>query len=98
MKVLESQNNMLIFCSLAMNQSSWIWKLCSDAAHPYSKRRGEGITVGPNLLKYYETMEGPQKGALNIEWAQSDLGYQPNYAPFQGLMKYVESLRPPRGF
>jgi hypothetical protein len=81
-----------------MNQSSRVWKLYADAAHHFSKRRGEEITVGPGLLKYYETVEAPQKGALNIEWAQSDSGYQPNYPPFQGLRKYVESLRPSRGF
>jgi nucleoside-diphosphate-sugar epimerase len=55
------------------------------------------ITVGPGLLKYYKTVEGPQKGALNIQRAQSELGYQPQYDLFEGLMKYVDSLRASKG-
>ena len=58
---------------------------------------GPKITVGPGLLKYSESVEGPQKGALNIQRAQSELGFQPQYDLFRGLTLYVESLRALRG-
>jgi len=51
------------------------------------------ITVGPGLLPYFEGVEGPQKGALNIHRAQSELGYQPHYDLFEGLKRYVNSIR-----
>ena len=51
------------------------------------------ITVGPGLLPYSEGIEGPQKGALNIHRAQSELGYQPHYDLFEGLKRYVNSIR-----
>jgi len=54
---------------------------------------GPKISVGPGLIEYYEGVEGPQKGALNIQRAQSELGYQPQYDLFEGLKRYVNSIR-----
>jgi nucleoside-diphosphate-sugar epimerase len=54
---------------------------------------GPNVTVGPGLLKYAERVDAPQKGALDIRRAQSELGYQPQYNLFEGLKKYADSLR-----
>jgi UDP-glucose 4-epimerase len=54
---------------------------------------GAEIDVGPGLLKYSEKVDAPQKGALDIQRAQSELGYQPQYGLFEGLEKYADHLR-----
>jgi len=54
---------------------------------------GAKITVGPGLLRYADGVDAPQKGALSIQRAQSELGYQPQYDLFEGLKKYADSLR-----
>ena len=87
------------------NSKSRIFNIASGRAYTFKEMArmieeiipGPKITVGPGLLKYYKTVEGPQKGALNIQRAQSELGYQPQYDLFKGLIKYVESLRASKG-
>ena len=87
------------------NLKSGIFNIASGKAYTFSEMArmveeiipGPKITVGPGLLKYYATVEGPQKGALNIQRAQSELGYQPHYDLFPGLINYVESLRAAKG-
>lgn len=54
---------------------------------------GAKISVGPGLLKYADGVCAPQKGALSIRRAQSELGYQPEYDLFEGLQKYADSMR-----
>jgi len=54
---------------------------------------GAKISVGPGLLTYADGVSAPQKGALSIRRAQSELGYQPKYDLFEGLKKYADSLR-----
>jgi nucleoside-diphosphate-sugar epimerase len=54
---------------------------------------GADITVGSGLLEYADGMDAPQKGALSIRRAQSELGYQPKYDLFEGLKKYADILR-----
>jgi nucleoside-diphosphate-sugar epimerase len=54
---------------------------------------GAKISVGPGLLAYAKGVSAPQKGALSIERARSELGYQPQYDLFEGLKKYADSLR-----
>ena len=87
------------------NSKSRIFNIASGRAYTFKEMArmveeiipGPKIIVGPGLLKYYETVEGPQKVALNIQRAQSELGYQPQYDLFKGLIKYVESLRASKG-
>ena len=87
------------------NPKSRVFNIASGKAYTFSQMArmveeivpGPKISVGPGLMKYSETVEGPQKGALNIQRAQSELGYQPQYDLFKGLIKYVESLRASRG-
>lgn len=54
---------------------------------------GAKISVGPGLLKYADGVDAPQKGALSIQRAQSELGYHPRYDLFEGLRKYADSFR-----
>jgi len=87
------------------NCKSRIFNIASGKAYTFKEMArmveeiipGPKITVGPGLLKYSETVEGPQKGALSIQRAQSELGYQPKYDLFEGLIKYVESLKASKG-
>ena len=87
------------------NPKSRVFNIASGKAYTFSQMArmveeivpGPKISVGPGLMKYSETVEGPQKGALNIQRAQSELGYQPQYDLFKGLIKYVESLRASKG-
>jgi len=58
---------------------------------------GVEITVGSGLLEYAEGIDAPQKGALSIKRAQSELGYQPKYHLYNGLAKYADSIREGRG-
>jgi len=52
---------------------------------------GARITIGPGLLKHTDRVDAPQKGALDIERARSELGYQPRYDLFKGLQEYVDA-------
>jgi nucleoside-diphosphate-sugar epimerase len=87
------------------NLKSRIFNIASGKAYTFQEMArmveeiipGPKITVGPGLLKYYEGVEGPQKGALNIQRAQFELGFQPQYDLFRGLINYVESLRASEG-
>ncbi len=87
------------------NLKSRVFNIASGKAHTFKEMAqmveeiipGPKITVGPGLLKYDEAVEGPQKGALNIQRAQAELGFQPQYDLFRGLAKYVESLRTSKG-
>ena len=54
---------------------------------------GPKISVGPGLLRQAETAEGEQKGALDIRRAQSQLGYQPKYDLYDGLVEYTNALK-----
>jgi UDP-glucose 4-epimerase len=54
---------------------------------------GPKISVGPGLLRQSTLVEGQQKGALDIRRAQSELGYQPQYDLYDGLVKYTEALK-----
>jgi len=60
------------------------------------------IEVGPGLLYYMgapikEGCEMPQKGALNIERAKQDLGYNPENDLETGLRKYVGWFKKSKG-
>ena len=54
---------------------------------------GSKIAVVPGLLRYADGVDAPQKGALSIQRAQSELEYHPRYDLFEGLRKYADSLR-----
>ncbi len=54
---------------------------------------GSKISMGPGLFKYVDGVSAPQKGALSIRRAQSELGYQPKYDLCEDLKKYADSLR-----
>ena len=54
---------------------------------------GPKISVGPGLLKQSAAVEGQQKGALDIRRARSQLGYQPKYDLYDGLVKYTQALK-----
>ena len=54
---------------------------------------GPKISVGPGLLRQSKTVEGQQKGALDVQRAQSQLGYRPEYDLYDGLVKYTQALK-----
>ncbi|MDN5347614.1 MAG: hypothetical protein PWP65_1178 [Clostridia bacterium] len=51
------------------------------------------ITIGPGMLEFAPGFYFPQKGAMDISRAASDLGYQPKFDLRSGLSKYIEHLR-----
>jgi UDP-glucose 4-epimerase len=57
---------------------------------------GANITVGSGLIKQTENLDAPQKGALDIKRAATELGYQPKYGLFEGLKQYVVQLNAER--
>jgi UDP-glucose 4-epimerase len=87
------------------NPKSRVFNIASGKAYTFGEMArmveqmipGVKITVGPGLLKYYEGVEGPQKGALNIQRAQTELGYRPRYDLFEGLNRYKDYLRTSKG-
>ena len=74
-----------------------VFNIASGEAHTYREMArmveeiipGPKITVGPGLLKYAENIDAPQKGALDIQRARTELGYQPKYNLYEGLKQYV---------
>jgi UDP-glucose 4-epimerase len=54
---------------------------------------GAEITVGPGFLKHTQQVDAPRKGALSIERARLELGYEPKYDLFEGLRTYVKSYQ-----
>lgn len=51
---------------------------------------GPKIKLGPGLIKCSENLDAPQKGALDIRRAETELGDKPRYGLFAGLKKYVD--------
>jgi len=80
---------------------SRVFNIASGKAHTFREMGemvgviipGAKITIGPGLMKYSQEASAPQKGALNIERAKSELGYVPRYDLFEGLKKYTEYLK-----
>ena len=80
---------------------SRVFNIASGKAHTFREMGemvgviipGAKITIGPGLMKYSQEVSAPQKGALNIERAKSELGYVPRYDLFEGLKKYTEYLK-----
>jgi UDP-glucose 4-epimerase len=78
-----------------------VFNIASGKAHTFKEMAemvaeiipGSKITVGDGLMKYSDKVYAPQKGALNIERAQRELGYKPQYDLFEGLRKYTDYLR-----
>jgi UDP-glucose 4-epimerase len=85
----------------AVQPKSRVFNIASGRAHTFREMAemvsalipGAKINVGPGLLKYSREVEAPQKGALNVERAKNELGYQPRYDLKEGLEKYVDFLR-----
>ena len=80
---------------------SRIFNIASGQAHTFREMAqmvaeiipGADITVGAGLIKYSPEVSAPQKGALNIDRARKELGYQPRTMLFEGLKKYTEFLK-----
>ena len=80
---------------------SRVFHIASGKAYTYEEMArmveriipGPKISVGPGLLRQSATVEGQQKGALDIRRAQSQLGYQPKYDLYDGLVKYTQALK-----
>lgn len=53
---------------------------------------GTNVEIGPGLLRPDGIHEAPQKGALDISRACSDLGYRPEHDLPGGLRRYAEYL------
>ncbi len=85
----------------AREPQSRIFHIASGQAHTFREMAqmvaeiipGADITVGAGLIKYSPEVSAPQKGALNIDRARKELGYQPRYMLFEGLKKYTDFLR-----
>jgi UDP-glucose 4-epimerase len=80
---------------------SRVFNIASGKAHTFKEMAdmigviipGAKIMVGPGLMRYSADVFAPQKGALNIQRAKSELGYAPQYDLFEGLKKYTEFLK-----
>jgi len=78
---------------------SRVFNIASGKGHTFAETArmveriipGARITIGPGLLKHTGRVDAPQKGALDIERARSELGYQPRYDLFKGLQEYVDA-------
>ena len=85
----------------AKDPQSRVFHIASGQAHTFREMAqmvaelipGADITVGAGLMKYSPEVFAPQKGALNIDRARKELGYQPRYGLFEGLKKYTEFLK-----
>ena len=77
-----------------------VFNIASGEGHTYREMirmiqeiiPGSNITVGSGLIQQSETLDAPQKGALDIKRAKAELGYQPKYGLFEGLKQYVAQL------
>jgi nucleoside-diphosphate-sugar epimerase len=77
-----------------------VFNIASGEGHTYREMirmieeiiPGSDITVGSGLIRQSEDRDAPQKGALDIERARTELGYQPKYGLFEGLKQYVVQL------
>jgi UDP-glucose 4-epimerase len=89
----------------ARQPQSRIFHIASGQAHTFREMAqmvaeiipGADITVGPGLIKYSPDVLAPQKGALNVDRARKELGYQPRTMLFEGLKKYTDFLRKGNG-
>lgn len=78
-----------------------VFNIASGKAYSFSETAamikklipGAEITIGPGFLKHTEQVEAPRKGALSVERARSELGYEPKYDLFEGLRTYLESYQ-----
>jgi UDP-glucose 4-epimerase len=85
----------------AKTPKSRIFNIASGQGHTYSEMArwveeiipGPKISVGPGLIKFSEDLNAPQKGALDIKRAETELGYKPRYGLFEGLKKYADQLK-----
>ncbi len=93
------QGALLAFDAIA--PKSRIFNIASGQGHTYLEMArwveeiipGSKISVGPGLIKFSESLDAPQKGALDIKRAQTELGYKPQYGLFEGLKKYADQLK-----
>ena len=85
----------------AATPKSRIFNIASGQGHTYLEMArwveeiipGPKISVGPGLMKFSEDLDAPQKGALDIKRARTELGYKPRYGLFEGLKKYAAQLK-----
>ena len=85
----------------AISPKSRIFNIASGQGHSYLEMArwvekiipGPKIKVGPGLIKFSENLDAPQKGALDIKRAQTELGYKPLFSLFEGLKKYTDQLQ-----
>ena len=54
---------------------------------------GADIKIGSGMYEFLPGFPSPQKGALDITRARSDLGYKPKYDLRAGIIKYIEHLK-----
>jgi UDP-glucose 4-epimerase len=93
------QGALLVFD--AKNPESRVFNIATGKAYTFKDMAhmveeiipGAKISVGPGLIKYSEGIDAPQKGALSIQRARSELGYQPKYDLLDGLRMYAEYLK-----
>ena len=85
----------------ANSPKSHIFNIASGQGHTYLEMArwveeiipGPKISVGPGLIKFFENLDAPQKGALDIRRAETELGYKPRYGLFDGLKKYADQIK-----
>ncbi len=85
----------------ARKPKSRIFNIASGQGHTYLEMArwveeiipGPRISVGPGRMKFTEELDAPQKGALDIKRAATELGYKPRYDLFEGLQKYADQLK-----
>ena len=78
-----------------------VFNIASGEGHTYREMvrmiqkiiPGSNISVGPGLIMQSEDLNAPQKGALDIRRAATELGYRPRYGLFEGLKQYVAQLK-----
>jgi UDP-glucose 4-epimerase len=58
---------------------------------------GADIGIGPGAYRYVDGTEAIRKGALDINRARTELGYEPRYPIRKGLAAYIDATRAGRG-
>ena len=58
---------------------------------------GADISIGPGTYRYVDGTEALRKGALDINRARTELGYEPRYPIRKGLAAYIDATRAGRG-